>query len=305
MAHESGPRLAGWTSPERRDAYVIAYREAQQLWGAPVEDQEIPTRFGPTHALVSGPVDAEPLFLLHAAFNTGAIQWYPNVGHLSESRRVVALDFVGAPGLGEQTAPILDRLDCAKWLSNVLDWFGLDSCELVGSSQGGWLALNFAVAKPDRVSTMVLLAPAASFLRFRRAALISIRLGPFMPGWTAGPSLKPVFGKRMKVDQRIVALLQKSLRHYRFQERPVIPDVFSDEELRSVRARTLVMYGDKEIIYDPRGALDRAEKLIENVETELLSNVGHLLNIERPNYIDQRVIGFLRSGKASTEVTPQ
>jgi pimeloyl-ACP methyl ester carboxylesterase len=308
MASDSGLRLAGWTSPERRDSYVRAYRKAQELWGAPVADLEIPTRFGPTHALASGPEDAAPLFLLHAAFNTGAIQWYPNVGRLSRDRRVVALDFVGAPGLSSQTAPIVDRGDCARWLSDVVDSFGLNSCDLVGSSQGGWLSLNLAMAQPRRVSKLVLLAPAASFLRFRRAASISIRLGPFMPGWTAGPSLKPVFGKRHRVDDRIVALLEKSLRHYRFQERPVIPDVFSDQELRLVRARTLVMYGDKEIICDPRPALSRAESLLQNVQTALVPDVGHLLNIELPEYVDRRILDFLGSvdsTRTSMPASPQ
>lgn len=56
MASDSRIRLAGWTSGERRDIYMRAYRTAQELWGAPVDDLEIPTRFGTTHALVSGPV---------------------------------------------------------------------------------------------------------------------------------------------------------------------------------------------------------------------------------------------------------
>lgn len=295
MAAGPGVRLAGWTSSERRDVYVAAYRTAQELWSAPVEDLEVPTRYGVTHALVSGPADAPPLFLLHAAFNTGAIQWYPNVGRLSQSRRVVALDFVGAPGLSVQTAPILDRSDCADWLGDVVETFDLATCDLVGSSQGGWLSLNFAVAYPRRVSKLALLAPAAALLPFRKAALISIRLGPFMPGWTAGPSLKPVFGNRYRVDDRIVALLENSLRHYRFQEQPVIPDVFSDQNLQSVEADTLIMYGDKEIIYDPESALERADSLMKNVETELMSNVGHLLNLEQPEYIDQRLLRFLGS----------
>jgi len=295
MAADLGVRLAGWTSSERRDVYVEAYRTAQELWSAPVEDLDVPTRYGVTHALVSGPADARPLFLLHAAFNTGAIQWYQNAGRLSQSRRVVALDFVGAPGLSVQTAPILDRADCADWLGDVVESFDLDTCDLVGSSQGGWLSLNFAVAYPSRVAKLALLAPAAALLPFRKAALVSIRLGPFMPGWTAGPSLKPVFGKRHRVDDRIVALLENSLRHYRFQEHPVIPDVFSDQDLQSVEADTLIMYGDKEIIYDPESALERAESLMKNVETELMPNVGHLLNVEQPEYIDQRLLRFLGS----------
>ena len=274
MTPDSKVRLAGWKSERGRQDYVSAYRTAQDLWTAPVGDLEIPTRFGTTHALVSGPADAPPIFLFHAAFNTGAIQWYPNAADLAGSFRVVAVDFVGAPGLGEQTAPILDRADCAAWIEDIIDWFDLDSADLVGSSQGGFFALNVAVAQPERVKRLAVLAPAASLQPFRRGVVLSLRLGPHMPGWTAGPSLRPVFGDRHVPDPRIVDLLEISLRHYRFQERPVFPGVFSDEELRSVQARTLVLIGDKEMIYDPEKALETAALLIPEVEVELIPDAG-------------------------------
>ncbi|MDH3193779.1 MAG: alpha/beta hydrolase [Acidimicrobiia bacterium] len=296
MTSDSEVRLAGWKSLNGRTQYVEAYRRAQELWEVPVEDWEIPTRFGTTHALVSGPAEAPPVFLLHAAFGTGATQWFPNVVRLSRHHRLVALDFVGAPGLGEQTAPILDRADCAAWLSDVIDYFDLTSVDLVGSSHGGWLALNLAVAQSERVRRLALLAPAASLMPFRRGAIVSIRLGPFMPGWTAWPSMRPIFGNRYEIDDRIVEVLAMSLRHYRYQQRPVYPDVFSDEELRSVRAETFVMLGDKEILYDPLRALERAGSLIPSVRTELVANTGHLLNIEQAELVDRRLLALLGSG---------
>jgi pimeloyl-ACP methyl ester carboxylesterase len=256
-----------------------------------------------THALVSGPAEASPVFLLHAAFNTGACQWYPNIVRLSEHHRVVALDFVGAPGLSEQTAPILDRADCAAWLTDVINTFEVKRADLVGSSQGGWLALNLAVAQPNRVARLALLAPAASLMPFRRGAIVSIRLGPHMPGWTAGPSMRPIFGRRHHVDDRLVDLLAISLSQYRFQQHPVYPDVFSDEDLRSVSAQTLVMFGDKEIICDPILALDRAESLIPSVQVELVQNAGHVLNLEQPELIDQRILGLLEDAEQSSSQT--
>lgn len=299
MSTSTNIRLPGWKSEIGRARYIAAYRRAQQLWETPVEDVEIPGRYGVTHALVSGPSEGRPVFLLHSAFNVGAIQWYPNVGALASRRRVVALDFIGAPGLSRQTSAILNREDCAAWLEGVIDELGSDGADLVGSSHGGWLALNLAVARPERVRKLALLAPAASLLPFRRGAVTSIRLGPFMPAWTAGLSLRPVFGKRHQVDDRLVDLLATSLRYYRFQEKAVFPDAFSDDELRSVGAETMVLLGDKEIIYDPRSALERAEALMPNVSTELMANTGHLMNIERPEFVNSRLLAFLDADKAA------
>jgi pimeloyl-ACP methyl ester carboxylesterase len=61
----------------------------------------------------------------------------------------------------------------------------------------------------------------------------------------------------------------------------------------------LVIYGNKEIIFDPVTALERADSLIENVETELMRNVGHLPNIEQPEYIDQKLLQFLGSHESN------
>lgn len=308
MSTSTDIRLPGWKSENGRSRYITAYRRAQDLWEVPVEDVEIPGRFGVTHALVCGPNGGRPVFLLHSAFNIGAIQWYPNVAALATRRRVVALDFIGAPGLSTQTSAILNREDCAAWLEGVIDQFELGSADLVGSSHGGWLTLNLAVARPKRVRKLALLAPAASLLPFRRGALVSIRLGPFMPGWTAGPSLRPVFGKRHRVDDRLVDLLATSLRYFRFQERAVFPDAFTDDELRSVTADTMILMGDKEIIYDPRLALERAEDLIPDVRTELMANTGHLMNIEKPEVVNNRLLAFLEAelaaGLNTRPVTP-
>lgn len=46
--------LPGWRSEMGRLRYVAAYQRALYLWEAPVEDLEIPARFGTTHALASG-----------------------------------------------------------------------------------------------------------------------------------------------------------------------------------------------------------------------------------------------------------
>jgi hypothetical protein len=47
------------------------------------------------HALVSGPAEAPPVSLLHAACGTGATQWFPNVVRLSGHHRLVGVSSSG------------------------------------------------------------------------------------------------------------------------------------------------------------------------------------------------------------------
>jgi pimeloyl-ACP methyl ester carboxylesterase len=77
--------------------------------------------------------------LLHAATGFGAIQWYANVERLAASRHVLAIDFIGAPGRGMQTAALLIRADCADWLIDIQNELGIQRSVVIGSSHGGWL----------------------------------------------------------------------------------------------------------------------------------------------------------------------
>jgi len=89
----TGIRPAGWRTPQGRDAYPDAYDAAMGLWPVPVTSRYVPTRFGPTHVVDSGPPDGEAVVLLHAATGFGAVQWYPNAAALTRTRRMLAPDF--------------------------------------------------------------------------------------------------------------------------------------------------------------------------------------------------------------------
>ena len=116
-----GLRLAHWKTERGHQDYLRAYDEALALWSAPYEKHILPTRFGPTRAIVSGDADGRPMILLPAATGIGALQWYPNISALAADHRVVALDFVAGPGGGRQTREMIDRDVYAAWLTDILD----------------------------------------------------------------------------------------------------------------------------------------------------------------------------------------
>jgi pimeloyl-ACP methyl ester carboxylesterase len=65
-------------TPEGEAAYLAAYGAAMKLWSVPYDEMEIPSRFGMTHVVVSGPKDAPPLVLLHGYMGT-LTMWSPNI----------------------------------------------------------------------------------------------------------------------------------------------------------------------------------------------------------------------------------
>ena len=79
------------------------------------------------------------------------------------------------------TEPIRDAADYVAWLTATLDGLHLDRVSLVGMSFGGWLALNYAVAAPERVQKLVLLSPGGACCRWSRQFSVRGMLMVFFP----------------------------------------------------------------------------------------------------------------------------
>src|SRR5215475_11119883 len=117
----------------------------------PFEEIATESRFGSTHVVVSGPVDAPPLVLLHGYMAT-LLMWSPNIADFSKDYRVYAIDIIGQPGKSIPDEPVRNTKDYVEWLTATLNVLHLDQVSLVGMSYGGWLALTYAIAAPERVA---------------------------------------------------------------------------------------------------------------------------------------------------------
>lgn len=73
----------------------------------------------------------------------------------------------------------------------------------------------------------------------------------------------------------------------------MLPQLFTDEELRSVALPTLLLIGGEERLYDPVHAIERARRLLPNVDAELITEAGHELPASKPATLDSRVLEFL------------
>ncbi len=79
---------------------------------------------------------------------------------LADRFRVIAVDSIGGFGFTDAApAPygVQSRVD---HLEAVVDALCLDTCAVIGNSQGAWVAARYAILHPDRVSKMALIASA-------------------------------------------------------------------------------------------------------------------------------------------------
>lgn len=281
-------------TPRGEARFLAAYDAAMKLWPIPYEEIDIPSRFGTTHVVASGPKTAPSLVLLHGYMAT-LTMWSPNIAAFSREHRVYAVDVMGQPNKSIPSEPIRNAMDFVSWLTATLDALHLDRVSLVGMSFGGWLALNYAVAVPQRVRKLVLLSPGGLLPMVRQFTMRGM-LMVSLPTRLTVNSFFRWLGFTDRAYANALDLVYLGLKHFRMpiETARVLPAVVSDEQLRTMKAPTLLLIGDHEVISDPERALERAQRLIPDFEGELVPGCRHDMCSSQSRIVDARVLDFLK-----------
>jgi pimeloyl-ACP methyl ester carboxylesterase len=287
-------RTSGFKTPEDETAFRAAYDGAMQRWPVAYEELDVPTPFGTTHVVVSGPEHGPPLVLLHGYMAT-SVMWAPNLADFSKDFRVYSIDVMGQPGKSIPEEPIRDAGDYVAWLTATLNELHLGRVCLLGQSFGGWLALTYAAAAPERIRKLVLLSPGGILplgTRFTVRGLLVVALPTrFTVNWfmhwlgITGADAEP-----------LLELMYLGLKHFRMPSETarVLPTPLSDAELRAMQVPVLLLVGDREVIYDASRALARARRLIPDFAGEVVPDCGHDMCFSQRQVVDARVLDFLK-----------
>jgi pimeloyl-ACP methyl ester carboxylesterase len=280
---------------------MAAYDAALADWPVPFEARTVTTRLGPTHVIASGRADAPPLLLL-SSFAGTALVWRLNAEALSRHFRVYAVDVIGQPGKSLANRAIRNR-DYAPWLAELMDGLGAPRASIVGCSFGAFLALNQALATPQRVERVVLISPAGTFASQYWKLTYAMRIrAPFVRlmrrvrGAKHAPSLADMGPRRLPRDLKWAALIGVAMAE-RAKVSVTTPTVFSRAQLRAIRAPTLLLIGDKETLYEPQAMLRLAQARMPGLQSATVPDADHIAAMAQPDDVNARIIGFL--GQAS------
>lgn len=109
---------------------------------------------GQVHYRHAGPADARPLVMLHAS-PASSLSLLPLAAELPGQRLILP----DTPGNGQSCAPALPTPDLAHYadmLDRAMTALGVETLDLYGTHTGAHIAIEWAIAKPDRVRTLIL-----------------------------------------------------------------------------------------------------------------------------------------------------
>jgi len=152
-----------YKSEEGARAVRERYLKFLARWPVPNRQLRVPTREGETFIVKSGGVacgdETAPALLLFHGSAGNAAMWMGDVAGWAEHFRVYAVDMIGEPGMSAPSRPPLNSEAHALWLDDVMQALSLERASIVGVSLGGWLALDYATRRPERVARLVAICP--------------------------------------------------------------------------------------------------------------------------------------------------
>ena len=285
---------------ETKSKFLSFYTKSLAAWPVHYEEFMVQTRYGDTHVIASGLIDKDPIVLIHAA-GVNSTMWALNIAALSHRYRVYALDTIGDFGksiLNDSTNYPKSAQDYSRWLMDVFDGLAISQAyAVIGSSMGGWITHGSAIFAPERIKKIVLLDPAAGIPTKTRWAGMFLLATIFPFKFNYRNISRKVLGNKQSKDKElwfdymVTAFSSKS----KAKPRLGLPSKFSDDQLSHTKVPTLLLIGQNEVIYG--GSIDatveRAKRLVPNIQTEIIPDAGHLPNIDQPEIVNTRILKFL------------
>lgn len=264
-----------YRSAEGAEAVRRRYDALLGRWPVPHETRTLKTRLGDTFAVVSGPVGAPPVVALQGSGGTAA-HWLPDIATLAEHLRVHAVDAPGEPGRTVEARPPLGSPAYADWLDDVLDALELPRAAFLGTSLGGWWALDHALRRPERVTALVLVNP-SGIGRRRVAPLLKFAAYSRFGAWGRRRSLAMVAkGSPADPGRRAVGeFTLATFEHFKPRLEPI--PVFPVERLRALAMPVQAHFGARDVLLDQRDAAAKLRRARPDADVRLAEDAGHFL----------------------------
>ncbi|MGY5852147.1 MAG: alpha/beta hydrolase [Candidatus Thorarchaeota archaeon] len=283
-----------YRSSEGKQHILDLYDKTVRHLGIKYEDHMIDTRFGQTHIIIAGPVNAPPVVVLPGG-NEYAPNTLRNLISFCDHFRVYAVDTIGHPGKSVEARLSMDDSSYGEWLLDVLNGLELKSVNIFCGSYSASIAYRLAAINPEKISRLALVSPsglangsAITFLRKLFIPWIIYRMAP-----NRSRLIRAIDAIISDTDENFLDFLEATLKYVKI--RMPTPRTITAEEMLSFKAPTMVFCQSKDILYPPEKVIPRARAVFQNlVSIEILDGV-HSPTKEQFDHISERVTEFFKS----------
>ena len=253
-----------------------------------------------------GPADGSPLLLLHGWGGSlyGFRKNMPTLG--AAGFRVVAADLLGH-GLSDKPTDVAryTRAAILAQIEEIMDALEMDAPTLVGQSMAGQHVLNFAIERPSRVSTVIVInGTGLGYIRGIGVVTLLAKMPPKLHLWLTTRRfmvkriLKRIYGKlgafsERDVDEYWAPSQYTEWGHVLVTLLRINPwGRVPPGEYAEVQQPTLVITSSDPLVRT--GSSEELQKRIPPHSTVVhVADGGHLVNEEAPEPVNAAILAFL------------
>lgn len=231
----------------------------------------------------------ELLLFIHAAGSNGNT-WHRQLADFAERHSPLAFDFPGH-GRSGGTESLKSIEVYRDFLAALMDTLRLRPCVLVGRSMGGAIAMAFALAHPERVRALVLVATSARFdlpqemLDTWKNVMLGRAQQPFtteaFSPKTDFAVMREAWMEQVKTDPRV-----------RYFDLVACNQFDSTARLGAIKTPTLIIAGRDDRI-TPAGHAEVLHRGIRGSKLMIIDDAGHSVSSEKPVEFNAAVNAFL------------
>ncbi len=221
------------------------------------------------------PDGAEDTLMFVHGYAGCAETWEYQINHFGHQYRVIVPDLRGH---GQSDAPFSEYTmpEMIGDLETIANGLGLNEpFVLVGHSFGGSICAEFAVAHPERLKQLILIATAGEYPLPRSATLLSrIPAGVFKPFWR----FRPRWNAEIHVMKRMMLNNMRKWKGWGV--------------LEQIQTPTLIITGERDI-YFPRRVFDRVKESVPGAEVIDIGASKHKVQLERHQAVNRVIERFI------------
>ena len=238
-----------------------------------------------------------PVLLLHGWLGSWGL-WQQTMKYLGQHYRTYALDFWGFGESGKKV-PTFAVQDFVSMVDQFMDRLGIERAPLVGHSMGGTVSLSTAINHPDRVSKIAVIGSpivgSSLALTLKLAGQRWIAMMVFNAMWALRLGLRvsaPIISSNPQFYEMITRDLSRTTLESFLLSIASLHNTDLRPLLSQIEVPTMGMYGDKDVIVDPK-QWQLIQAGVKHNRVERFKNAGHFIMLDEPERFMSTLRNFL------------
>jgi pimeloyl-ACP methyl ester carboxylesterase len=228
-----------------------------------------------------------PVVLIHGA-GASSVTWIDVVRRLAPKRRVIAPDLPGHGQSDPWHTPSVEMY--ADAVGTACATLGVPRAVLVGHSMGGAVALRLALAHPDKIAGLVLVATGARLKVSPAIYQVLEKDFAAFPSLLGQLEYSPATAR--EVVERWVAVAVQAPQEIVMADFRAIDGFDVRDRLKEIRIPSLVIGGADDLLTPPKLSLELGAGLA-GARTEIVPRAAHMLFQEQPDAFHRALDAFL------------